>query len=203
MTAGTRPSHMPVERLPGEKRNGRKTIPVKRSRTGDRFAKLSPGAVDLLENPDQLDSWDDEELMWGTRRHPRTGKLPTRLPNFIPAKVHQELTKRVMSRARHRFAAELEYAIKAHCSIIRDVTLPAIVRLRAIDMLYDRVFGKAAQPILLSTDADDLPWKKMMSSAIVATEEQAEEVRALAALPEGEVLEGEILEEEDPEEGET
>lgn len=148
----------------------------------------------LLGNADDVSEWDDEELVRGCRRYKRKdGKMVfPGTPHVIPLRVYQELVKRMMMRAQHRFAAELEVAVNEHIKIITARRVPHSVKLQAISMLYDRVMGKPTEHIAVSTE--DEPWRKMIAAAIVPTGKDAEDFK------DDDIIDGEVVEDEGEEE---
>jgi hypothetical protein len=166
----------------------RGTIAVRRWGDGSGAVRVSKRTVDLMEHPEQIADWTDEELARGAPKHVK------RPPNMIPAPVFAELVKRVLGKARHRMAAELMVAVEQHIAIITDVRTEDRDKLRAIEMLYDRVLGKQTDTVILAAAGADEPWRKMMDVAIVSTMEQAKELPPGDGS--GEVVEGEIVEAE-------
>lgn len=165
--------------------------------TGQGHVNVGKGTIDVLTGKEDLTKWSDEELMMGLRPHNnRSGNRRGMAlqPRVIPVEIYQELASRIVSRVRHRFAAELEYAVNEHIKIIKapfDV-VPASVKLKAIELLYDRVMGKAEEHVQI--DVRNTKWHRAIAMGIVATEQQAIE----AAKNEAEdIVEGEIVDEED------
>lgn len=167
---------------------------------GEGQLKIGRTVISLLKGEENLDDWTDEELMKGARKGVRT-------PNVIPLVVYQEFIKRIEARVRHRFAAEVEFAVSVHTEMIKtwseqmdefgESDIPAAVCLKAIDMMYDRVLGKPDQT--LNLNAGNEPWKQLVASAIVGSEDQLKEAEAKAIKAvenEMDIVEGEIVEED-------
>jgi hypothetical protein len=136
--------------------------------------------IDILTGKDDLSDWTDEELMKGSRGR---GVAPT----IIPAVVHQELARRIMTRAQHTFVAELTYAIQKHMEIIENKSgeVDPRTELRAIEMLYERVLGRPTESITIKPGGEQEDWMKLMVKAIVPSREEAEK---------DDIIEGEVVE---------
>lgn len=170
-------------------KNGKQTGTIKVGRT---VMQLFTGEIDVTE-------WTMEELFRGA---PMNIKVP---PNVIPVHVYNELVRRVTMIARAEFSAHLEYSVEKHMAVIRgiqtmennkgetiaiDVTP---VQLRAIELLYDRVMGKAPESIEMNVQVN-APWQQLMAKGIVA---DAEQLKEKTDKDEEEVVEGEIVEDEE------
>lgn len=155
---------------------------LRKWKDGTGEVRVGRTVVKLMEGEEDCSSWTDEELMRGA---PLSVK---RLPHVIPLMVYQELVKRIISKAQHRFAAELEMAIGKHIAIIKHIDPKDVTPTQwaAIRELEDRVMGKAAEHVVHHDG--DAPWKKLVAESIVSSVEQIPE--------EGEIVEGEVVEEE-------
>lgn len=147
----------------------RKSVHYKDKR-GRGMVLVGKGTTDMLEGKVDVSTWTDEELIRGAPMS------TSHVPHVIPLVVHQELQKRVMSEARHRMAAELEYAIEKHIQIIKaiDPSQPSGPQVKALEMLYDRALGKPDEHI--THTIDESPFMKALANAVVGTEEQAAKV---------------------------
>lgn len=163
---------------------------VRKWKDGSGEVRVGRTVVDLMtgETDYPPEMWTDEELLRGAP------KSTARPPHVIPMVVYNELIRRVMSEVRHRFAAELEVAVDAHIKLIRNKKTPPQVRMVAIRELYDRVLGKPTEHVAIMTDGD-APWMKLMATAIVGNEAQAQEVEGKKEIVEAEVVEGEVVDE--------
>ncbi len=155
----------------------------------------------VLRGDDDLSTWTLAELTYGARRN-HLGHFP-RKPKVIAAAVHDELIRRKMKKAVRLLESKLHAGAKVLVSIIEDPDATNRDRLKAIQLLFERVLGLPRQTVHLGIDNESIkPWQRMMVEAIVATEEQA---RALPpkqveneADPDDEIIEGEIVEEPAP-----
>jgi hypothetical protein len=154
---------------------------VNRWKDGSGEVRVGKNTVDLMLGVEDVSNWSDEELMWGARRD-KQGRRPARMPHVIPLAVYQELVKRMKTKVMHRFAAELTRAVEKHMEVIKaiepsDGLTPT--ELKAIEMLYDRVLGKAPEHITIDMGEK---WQSLVAGSIVATDDD--------------IVEGEIVEEE-------
>jgi hypothetical protein len=160
-------------------------------RIGKRTADMLLGRVDFT-------TWTDEELIAGYQgKNPRVGGATS---GIIPLELHQELARRVMTRAQHRFTAELEYAINKLFAIIKEIDPadPSPVQLKALEMVMDRVLGKAVEVIDVR-HTEPKPYENLIANAIVADADQLKEAmarQAAAKAEEGKVIDVEPVGEE-------
>lgn len=167
---------------------GESHVYVQKDGTG--MVQVGKGTVALMTGEDDVSDWTDEELIRGARMNVK------RLPHMIPRAVFDELNNRIITRVRHRFAAEMEVAVREHIRIINSRKASDAVKLKAIGMLYDRVLGKPTETVRVEHEGDPL-YLQVVANAIVATPEQA--VAAIAALDSGDmdIEEGELVEDEE------
>jgi len=153
------------------------------------LVRVGPEEIKIITGKMDFSTWSDEELIRGAK-----GKK--RRPSIIPAEVHQELARRIVNRIQHQFFAELAYAVKEHFKMIKDTTglVPPQVKLRAIEMLYDRVLGKPKENVTLELGGEMAAWQKLVAEAIVPSIEQIKELQGR-----DDVVDGEIVEDEEDE----
>ena len=160
-----------------------------RTRRKDESATIQVGRQTLavIEGTEDLSDWTDDELIAGFKAGGRNGqgKLP---PKIVPIRVHQELVSRVTQTAKHRFAAELHYAVDKHMQIIKliDPSDPTPTQLKAIEMLYERILGKPTEHVALYNGGEIPAWQKAVAAGIVGSDQEAEE----------QIIDGEIVEED-------
>jgi len=131
--------------------------------------RIPQSQVEVLYRSDDLSEWTDEEIIRGARRGQR-------IPPVIPMDVYQEALRRVTTKLQHRFVAEIQRCVDVHMAIINSKMTSPSVKLKAIEMIYDRVLGKAPEHIMVHDG--DAPWRKMMAAAIVGNDVQAKELEA-------------------------
>jgi len=138
----------------------------------------------MLDGKEDFTTWTTEELLRGARMDVSNRHVP----HVIPIMAHQELARRVVSHAQHRFVAELEYALQKHMEIIKymDAEDPTAVQWAAVKEIEDRVLGKATERHEVTMDA---PFVEAFAASIVGSMEQAEEaiidIEAVDDGPEG------------------
>lgn len=178
---------------PGEARRARNRASAKkrraeRKKTEDSFVKkrnskgganvnISKTSADIVFENASLDDWDDEELLRGQRRNAKTGKLPTKAPQVVPARLVQELTKRRFSRAHALMTISLTDAVEMLGSLVKDKGVEPRDRIRAAEIIMDRLLGKPRESVSIDMfadlDAEAPAYKRLMTKAIVATASEA------------------------------
>lgn len=141
---------------------------------GGGVVRFGKGTMDIMLGQEDLDEWTDEELMLGYRKGSKT-----RRANVIPIEVHQELQKRVISRAQHMFAAHLELSVDKLTAIVAGIQTRKLkngqivaedvtpVQLKAVEMMIERVMGKPKQEVDVNMTGKPKPYENLLSTAIV------------------------------------
>jgi hypothetical protein len=144
-----------------------------------------------------LSDWDDDELLRGTRRD-KNGNFRGHPPKLIPAQCLQELNRRRFRKAYALLADSLVAGAEALREIIEDhdVSTPSD-RLKAIELLFNRVMGLPKESIALELNAagEERPFEKAFKAAIIPT--LADAVRLMSERgddPDGPIVEGEVVE---------
>lgn len=170
----------------------------KRTKDGSAMIRLSPTASGVVYDGDSLDDWDDEELMRGRRRN-KNGGFTGRPAKVIPAEVAKELTRRRFQRSFNLMADSLVDAALMLRSIVNDKRVEPADRIRAAELMFNRVLGKPREAVTLdfATDSEQPPWKMLMAKGIVGTVEEAALLldRQRTAEEQGEIVDGELVEE--------
>jgi hypothetical protein len=169
---------------------------------GDGMVRVGKKTIELMKGEVNFDDWTDEELVMGAkaRSYNKKGEPQfSRIPQVIPLAVYQELANRVISRAQHKFVAELKYAIDAMMELVKETdtdVVPANVRRQAAEYIIDRVMGKATEHVEAKVTVE-APWEKIMATAIVNDKEQIEQMEQLAIeeQKEEDIVEGELVSE--------
>jgi hypothetical protein len=151
---------------------------------------ISKGEIDITQ-------WDDEELIRGRPRDKR-GNFTGKAPILVSPMLHRELTRRRFSRAFDLLAASLVDASQMLRAVVNDKNADVAHRIRAAEVIFDRVVGKPKESVSLDitgASRPEQPWQQLIMSAIVANEGQA---RALPPDPiidvPDEIVEGEVVE---------
>ena len=112
---------------------------------------------------------------------------------MVPRAIHEELNRRKFEEAGRILKRSLKDGAEALRKVIVSDTTSDSDRLKAIELLFDRVLGKAPQHVSLDVGTDDQPspWMKVVAQAVVGSVEQA---KALMA-GQSDVVDGEVVEE--------
>lgn len=116
----------------------------------------------LMRGDEDVREWSDEELIRGQRRA-KNGKWAGRPPGVVPKVVHDELVRRKLSKAYELMNDNLNDAVALLGEIVRDPTAENRDRLKAADMIIDRVMPKQIQPIAL-VDEPEPRWAAALRS---------------------------------------
>ena len=112
----------------------------------------------------------------------------------IPLALHRELTRRRFSRAHDLLADSLVDAALMLRSIVKDEMADPFARMRAAEMMFNRVLGKPRESVAIdfAGTSEPKPWERLMASAIVGNLQQAIDAEAAT------IIEGELVEDEEP-----
>lgn len=146
----------------------------KRSADGRTVVRVGKSVADVLEKPESLKEWDDEELLRGQKRA-KNGKFVGQPPKIIPTEIFHELSKRKLSFAKQQMSYSLEAAVKTLTDILQDQKADPNVRLKAVGMIFDRAWGKPKETVEIT--GDEAPWMKTLRVSIV-TDSNAEIIDA-------------------------
>jgi hypothetical protein len=175
----------------GSRKGAKKQPPKRRARDGSTTVTITPAAAGVIYDGDSLDDWDDEELLRGRRRN-KNGRFVGRPPTVIPAALHKELTRRRYSKAHDLLADSLVDAALMLRSIINDELADAADRIKAAEVMFNRVVGRPREQVSLAIQTEGpAPWERLVSAAIVPNAETA------LRLMQGAVIDGEVVDEED------
>lgn len=125
-------------------------------RVGKRNTRILTGQEDLSE-------WSDEELKRGQRRD-KNGRWQGRPPSVVPKPLHDELVRRTLKRANDVMRDSIDDAVKVLTNIVNDESVEPKDRLRAINMVLERVMGKTPDKVEVSGEA---PWQIALNAGIV------------------------------------
>jgi hypothetical protein len=168
---------------------------MKRLKDGRGIVAVSPTTAGILAGELDLTEWDDDELLRGQRRNVK-GKWTGRPPQVLPAALVRELTHRRFTRAHALLADSLVDAAQMLRAIVSDKKAPNGDRLRAAEIIFDRILGKPKESVSLDlrSGGEPPPWQRVAAVAIVGTIADAHDVI------EGEIVETEEVFDDDAEE---
>lgn len=125
--------------------------------------RLSAACTAVLTGLDDISTWDDEELRRGTRRN-RDGTFKgTSRILVVPTEVHNELVRRTLSQAQTLMTNNLVQAVEALTEIATNPGSEDKDKLKAIQIIMDRVMGKEVQKVELGGEAK---WEAALRVAI-------------------------------------
>lgn len=128
------------------------------------FVRVGAATTRVLVGLDDLSDWDDEELREGRRRS-KNGKFEGRKPIVVPKALHDELVRRVMSRAQEKMRDSLMNAVELLDQVVTDTEADNKDRLAAAKMIIDRVMGK--DPVMVNV-AVKAKWETAMEDVVAA-----------------------------------
>jgi hypothetical protein len=140
-----------------------------RHRNGQAMIKVGKQTADLIEAPETIHDWDDEELERGQRKA-KDGTFRGRPPTIIPTECHNELTRRVFERANRLMRSNLEAAVEQLTRIAQSDFADDNAKLKAIDMMMNRVLGKVPEKVDLKHEVAEPEWLKAMKEATIVGE---------------------------------
>jgi len=132
------------------------------------FVRAGIQTTAILTGKEDLSLWEDEELRRGQKRD-KNGKWQGAAPKIIPRAVHDELVRRTLSAAEKLLRESLDDAIKMLVEIAKDPAADDKARVRAIDMIMNRVMGKEPNKIELSGQSK---WEVALLAGIVSVSDE-------------------------------
>jgi hypothetical protein len=147
--------------------NGRS--PVKRHKSGRGVIRINARTADALDNPDDVKTWDEEELRRGYRRA-ADGTFKGRPPKVVPMECYHELQRRVLKDAEVLMQTNLQKAVEQLVALVDSPFTDDNARLKAIDMIMNRVMGKAPEKVSVAVSVEEPKWMQAMKEATVVGE---------------------------------
>lgn len=108
------------------------------------WIQVTREVADLVKGQVDLSDWDDEELMRGRKRSKRGG-FQGRPTNVVPRQAYEEFVRRQLERVEQHLAANVAEATAELTKIAKDPDVPEAIRLKAIEMIHNRVLGTPKQ----------------------------------------------------------
>lgn len=137
------------------------------------MVRLGPTTAELMNDPDLILSWDDEELRRGYRRN-KAGVFDERnAPEVIPRAVYNELWRRTIATCNEMMRTAMPEAIAVLIELAKSDKVKDADRIKAIQMIMDRVLGKVPEKVLVAeTEAGAKPkWANALDVSIVSGDE--------------------------------
>lgn len=113
------------------------------------FVRVGKRNAAVLAGLDNLEDWDDEELLRGQKRS-RRGTWEGAPPKIVPKALHDELVRRTMSKAHELLRSNLVAATEVLIGLANGKDVDDGVRLRAVTLIMDRVLGKTPETVNVS-----------------------------------------------------
>lgn len=106
---------------------------------------------------------DDQELQRGRFRS-SDGRFRGGRPSYIPHEYHDEIVRRLLERGQERLREGYIDAVEVIVGIAIDSTVDAAVRLRAANIVQERVAGKTPDRVEMSVEVR--PWERVLKGII-------------------------------------
>ena len=120
----------------------------------------------ILDGTEDLSLWSEEELLRGQRRG-KNGRWVGPRPKVVPTAVHQELVQRRMLDAHALLGENLVRAVQVLVDIATDRRADAAVRVKAANVILERVMGKVPERVHLAPDEAEPTWAKAIKAGMV------------------------------------
>lgn len=118
----------------------------------------------ILTGQEDLSVWSDEELVRGQRKS-KNGRWQGKKPVVVPKALHDELVRRTLSRANELLRENLVAAVEVLMTLINGKDVDDKVRVKAVEMIMDRVMGKEPQKVEMSGEAK---WQVAINAGIIS-----------------------------------
>lgn len=171
---------------------------------GRALIQVNSKTADILDGTTDPSTWDDEELLRGQRRcqvGKFKGKFVGSKPHVVPMEIHHELNKRRMSRAGEVLRESLVGAVELWRSVLEDDSAPLGFRMRASELIVERVMGKAKETVDLSVSVEqEPPWAAAIRDMYQAQGPLAvgPPTRLDEEILDAEIVEDDFIEDDDP-----
>lgn len=156
--------------MPGTNNNRKK--PIRRTARGRGKLEVNPRMADVIDNPDLLKEWDDEEIARGQKRD-KNGRFTGNPPAVLPRAILEEQNRRSVRKANDKLARSVEDGVKALAEIIAHSDDDK-ARVKAIEIMMNRVMGKPEGTVNINHGLQDQPWMKALQAALLVGEPSAE-----------------------------
>jgi hypothetical protein len=128
------------------------------------FVRLGVLNTRILNGMEDITEWSDEEIIRGQKRD-KEGGWKGRAPSVIPKALHDEAVKRMLGNASNMLTTALIPAVQLLSAIIEDEAAEDKDKLKAAQMILDRVLGKPVERV--EVKEQDSPWQDAIVEAVV------------------------------------
>jgi hypothetical protein len=128
------------------------------------YVRLGKTATDILIGEEDISEWDNEEIRRGRKRD-QNGGWRGREPVVVPMALHQEAIKRTFEEAQEVLREGVLPAVKVLRDIIESEEAEDKDKLKAVQMILDRVLGKPVERVEINTEPE--PWEEAVVAAVV------------------------------------
>lgn len=150
-----------IQAIQGKQLNGR-------SHGNERaLVRVGKTATNVLTGQDDLSTWDMEELREG-RKRAADGTFTGRKPTVVPKAIHDELVRRTLSKAHELLRDNLETAVEALVAIVKSEATEPKDKIKAIDIVMNRVMGKDPMKVEVSGKAK---WEIALEAGVVSLDD--------------------------------
>jgi hypothetical protein len=129
------------------------------------FMRLGTSTTKVLLGEDSVEEWDDEELQHGRRRD-KNNKFAGLDPIIVPKACYDEMVRRALINANNMLRENLSVAVQMLTDIIKDKNVEPRDKLKAVDMVMNRVMGKTPEKIEVSAHKES--WQTAIEGSIVS-----------------------------------
>lgn len=158
----------PARKKPGPKKGTPAPKGVKvhhRHKSGAGIIRVAPRQADVLEDPESVKDWDDEELERGYRRS-KTGNFTGRPPGVVPRFVLEEQKRRRLIQGEEELSKGIKVAIDTLMTICA-YSEDDKAKVAAAKLILER--GMGATPKTFEHHiAEEPKWAKALQGGIVA-----------------------------------
>lgn len=133
------------------------------------YRQLPARTAALLDGRDNVEDWDDDELRHGYRKS-KDGTFSGRPPALVPLKAYKELLRRRLRETEQIMVDSLPAAARTLQAIMESPFAEDRDRIKAAQLLIERVMGKAIERVELGLNADP-PWMEALKGGIVDVDE--------------------------------
>lgn len=166
-----------------------------KKKDGREIVTIGVGSASVLRGEDDVSTWDDLELAMGRRRD-KNGHFTGKPPRLIPSACYAELKHRQVFDAESALGKRVASAAEYLADVAEGVEEPNAGRMRACEILLDRVVGKPTERITAKVDMsiENSPWAVALRNSIRGT--RAEVIEATSTEVDDDIVDAELVEDD-------